>query len=105
MGKAVTRVEWVLSGVALLALSAAIASTIWVQSVFSSWAGFGSGPPPVEFTVAQLVAQLSGAAVPVALAIPAALLFARATRWERMYLSTGSGIDTGLTNGQGRPLD
>ena len=104
MGKAVTRVEWVLSGVALLALSAAIVSTIWVQSVFSSWAGFGSGPP-VEFTVAQFIAQLSGAAVPVAIAIPAALLFARATRWERMYPSAGSGIDTGLTNGQGRPLD
>ena len=93
-----TRVEWVLSGVALFALSAALASTIWVQSVFSSWAGFGSGPP-VEFTVAQFVAQLTGAAVPVALAIPAALLFARAIRWERMYPSGGSGA------GQGRPFD
>ena len=90
-----TRLELVLSGVALFALSAAIATTIWVQSLFSSWAGFGSGPP-VEFTVAQFVAQLSGAAVPVALAIPAALLFARATRWERMYPSTGSGTETGL---------
>ena len=33
----------------------------------------------------------AGAAVPVVLAIPAALLFARAIRWERMYPSISSG--------------